>query len=138
MRTLVKFNYLKIRNTVSLILFSLLQSTATHRPNLRHNTRSADLCLQSRPTYFFRSSVHVTGGRPLLYLDAVTTLTLVCSKGYQIFERYGDFSLFIVRAMSITLILWRITSVLSLSLKETPSIGPAIAYWLILPWVYSS
>ena len=127
------YNQFKGIFTQSFIIISPHLSSAEHRPPLEHTTLLGPPLYSSsaHPAILRLSSDHRVGGRltlrlPRRGLRSKTRLLQQPSVLRQIWPAHCHFSLLILRAMSITLVLSQIISFLILFARVTPSIARPI------------
>jgi hypothetical protein len=96
-------------------------------PIARHLVQSSATCIHLPPSVLYKSSLHLAIGRPTLLLPyAVSTPELVYPNDSEV-----AFSMLIRCAMSVTLVLYRVTWFQIPSRRETPSIVLSIARWAV-------
>jgi hypothetical protein len=121
---------------IIIIIISLSQSTVGHRP-LQYPAISLDLRqLASSSCQTFCANRHSTWPLRYVYLDAVSTPELVYPSGYRFYGWYDQptatYSMLIRCAVSVTLVLCRITWFRIRSRRETPNLAPSVRRWATL------
>ena len=121
-----------------LCIISLLPSTAERKPpskSANHLGPGQPASIYCQPPSLNQRPILQQGALHYVCPDAVSTLARLLhlpSVRLQTWPAHFHFSMLILSAMSITLVLWRMTLLRILSTRKTPSIALSIARWATL------